>query len=263
MTEISRREIVAGSAALALTAAANPVLAQQGKHAAQPKQNNIKLECAFKDMVLDGTKVRLRAYNDQIPGPLMKIFPGQTVRITVKNSLPPYDSTGWNGDHNVPHHLGSTNLHLHGMDVIPHLFEPIGTSDPRAPMIEIMPGESKEYLFEIPANHPPGIDWYHPHHHGSTAVQAVTGMAGGIIVYGAIDEVPQIKAAKDYPLVMQDIGLFPSEDDPTIWTYLPKQNAIWQTFSSDVTIYDPTTKKAVPTNLQGASPPATTSCATT
>jgi hypothetical protein len=61
MTEISRREIVAGSAALALTAAASPVLAQQGKHAAQPKQNNIKLECAFKDMVLDGTKVRLRA----------------------------------------------------------------------------------------------------------------------------------------------------------------------------------------------------------
>ena len=54
----------------------------------------------------------------------MKIFPGQTVRITVKNSLPPHDSTGWNGDHNVPHHLGSTNLHLHGMDVIPHLFEP-------------------------------------------------------------------------------------------------------------------------------------------
>jgi suppressor of ftsI len=251
MTEISRREIVAGSAALALTTAASPVLAQQGKHAAQPKQNNIKLDCAFKDMVLDGTKVRLRAYNDQIPGPLMKIFPGQTVRITVKNSLPPYDSTGWNGDHNVPHHLGSTNLHLHGMDVIPHLFEPIGTSDPRAPMIEIMPGESKEYLFEIPANHPPGLDWYHPHHHGSTVVQAVSGMAGGIIVYGAIDEVPQIKAAKDYRLVMQDIGLFPSEDDPTIWTYLPKQNAIWQTFSSDVTIYDPNTKKPVPTNLQG------------
>jgi hypothetical protein len=47
---------------------------------------------------------------------------------------------------------------------------------------EIMPGESKEYLFEIPANHPPGLDWYHPHHHGSTAVQAGTGMAGGIIM---------------------------------------------------------------------------------
>src|ERR1700722_2045322 len=144
MTEISRREIVAGSAVQVLTAGASAVVTRKGRLTSHPKQNNIKLECAFKDMVLDGTKVRLRAYNDQIPGPLMKIFPGQAVRITVKNSLPPYDSTGWSGDHNVPHHLGSTNLHLHGMDVIPHLFEPIGTSDPRAPMIEIMPGESKQ-----------------------------------------------------------------------------------------------------------------------
>jgi len=252
MTEISRREIVAGSAALALTAASSPGFAQQGTKAALPqKQNVIKLECAFKDMVLDGTKVRLRAFNDQIPGPLMKIFPGQTVRINLKNSLPPYDSTGWDGEHNVPHHLGSTNLHLHGLDVIPHLFEPVGTSDPKAPMIEIMPGESKEYVFEIPADHPAGFNWYHPHHHGSTAVQAVTGMAGGIIVYGAIDDVPEIKAAKEYLLVMQDIGLFPSEDDPNVWTYLPKQNAIWQTFDSNVTIYDPKTGKNVATNLQG------------
>jgi suppressor of ftsI len=252
MTEISRREIVAGSAALALTAASSPGFAQQGTKAALPqKQNVIKLECAFKDMVLDGTKMRLRAFNDQIPGPLMKIFPGQTVRINLKNSLPPYDSTGWDGEHNVPHHLGSTNLHLHGLDVIPHLFEPVGTSDPRAPMIEIMPGGSKEYVFEIPADQPPGLNWYHPHHHGSTAVQAVTGMAGGIIVYGAIDDVPEIKAAKEYLLVMQDIGLFPSEDDPSVWTYLPKQNAIWQTFDSNVTIYDPKTGKNVPTDLQG------------
>src|SRR5712664_2043726 len=252
MTEISRREIVAGSAALALTAASSPGFAQQGTKAALPqKQNVIKLECAFKDMVLDGTKLRLRAFNDQIPGPLMKIFPGQTVRINLKNSLPPYDSTGWDGEHNVPHHLGSTNLHLHGLDVIPHLFEPVGTSDPRAPMIEIMPGGSKEYVFEIPADQPPGLNWYHPHHHGSTAVQAVTGMAGGIIVYGAIDDVPEIKAAKEYLLVMQDIGLFPSEDDPSVWTYLPKQNAIWQTFDSNVTIYDPKTGKNVPTDLQG------------
>ena len=250
MTDISRREIVAGSAALALSTVSSPALAQQGA-AKPPKQNAIKLECAFKDMVIDGTKMRLRAFNGQIPGPPMKIFPGQRLHINLKNSLPPYNSTGWSGDHNVPHHLGSTNLHVHGLNVIPHLFEPIGTSDPQAPMIEIMPGDNKEYVFDIPADHPPGLNWYHPHHHGSTAVQAVTGMAGGIIVYGAIDEVPAIKAAKEYMLVMQDIGLFPSEDDPSVWTYLPKQNAIWQTFGNNVTIYDPKTQKDVPTTLQG------------
>jgi FtsP/CotA-like multicopper oxidase with cupredoxin domain len=119
-------------------------------------------------------------------------------------------------------------------------------------MIDIPPGGSKEYVFEIPRNHPCGFDWYHPHHHGSTAVQAVTGMAGGIIVKGAIDEVPEIKAAKEYPLVVQDLGLFPSEEDSTVWTYLPKQNAIWQTFAGNVTIYDPVTKQdVVQPNLQG------------
>lgn len=252
MTEISRREIVAGTAALALTTASPAALAQQAAKAAPaPKQTDIQLECAFKDMTIDGTKVRLRAYNDQIPGPLMKIFPGQRVRVTLKNSLPPYDSSAWSGDHNVPHRLGSTNLHVHGLNVIPHLFEPIGTSDPKTPMIEIPPGGSKQYVFDIPPDHPPGLNWYHPHHHGSTAVQAVTGMAGGIVVYGAIDEVPAIKAAKEYFIVMQDIGLFPSEDDPNIWTYLPKQNAIWQTFGNNVTIYDPKTQKDVPTYLQG------------
>ena len=256
MTTLSRRQLVAGSAAAALAATATPAapaLAQSRPQPGRsPRTNRIALECAFKDMVLDGTKVRLRAYNDRIPGPLMKIYPGQTLRIRLKNSLPPYDSSNWRGDHNVPHALATTNLHLHGMDVIPHLFEPLGTMNPLAPMIAIRPGQSKEYVFEIPKNHPPGLDWYHPHHHGSTVVQAVSGMAGGIIVYGEIDEVPQIKAARDIPLVMQDIGLFPSEDIPDLWTYLPKQNAIWQTLGpGNVTIYDPATGKAVPTKLKG------------
>jgi suppressor of ftsI len=255
MKKFSRREVVAGSAAAAVGAAAGPTLslASVPPH---PKENRISLECKFKDVVHDDTKMRLRAYNDKIPGPLMKIYPGQKLYVTLKNSLPPYDSTAWDGEHNVPHHLGSTNLHLHGLDVIPHLFEPIGTSDPKAPMIEIAPGESKEYVFDIPPDHPCGLNWYHPHHHGSTAVQAASGMAGGIIVMGAIDEVPEIKAAQDYPLVMQDIGLFPSEDQPAdgeaiVWTYLPKQNAIWQTFAGNVTIYNPTTGKNDPTDLKG------------
>lgn len=251
MKKFSRREIVAGSAAAAAAgAAAHPALARDAAEP-HPKENLVTLECKFKDVQFDNTKMRLRAYNDQIPGPPMTVYPGQRLRITLKNSLPFYDSSGWPGDHNIPHHLGSTNLHLHGMNVIPHLFEPIGTSDPRAPMIEIAPGGNKDYVFDIPRDHPPGLNWYHPHHHGSTAVQAVSGMAGGIIVKGAIDEVPEIKAAKDYMLVIQDIGLFPSEDRPDVWTYLPKQNAIWQTFGGNVTIYNPATGKNDPTTLKG------------
>jgi FtsP/CotA-like multicopper oxidase with cupredoxin domain len=270
MTEISRREIVAGTAALALTSASTSALAQQrAKAAPAGPANVINLECGFITKTIDGIPCRLRAYNGTIPGPLMQIAPGQKLTINLKNSLSlyTYGAENWPHDHNVPHNLGSTNLHLHGMDIIPHLFEPVGTSDPRAEMIEIKPGDTKQYVFQIPIDHPPGFDWYHPHHHGSTAVQAVTGMAGGIVVSGTIDEVPAIKAARQEFLVIQDIGLFPTDpvvppgpdgkggspgtppedlgfppktDISSYWTYLSKQNAIWQTFASNVTIYDPT-----------------------
>ena len=284
MRKFSRREVVAASAVAAVGGAVAP--AEAFAQAAKPAGQTIDLECAFMTVKLpvnvegqealraktekpgDFVNCQLRAYNGRIPGPLMVIEQGQRVTINVKNALPPYtyDDKAWSGDHNVPHHLGSTNLHVHGLDVVPHLFEPVGTSDPKAPMIEIPPGRAKQYVFNIPPNHPPGFDWYHPHHHGSTVVQAVTGMAGGIVVRGEIDEVPAIKAARDIPLVMNDIGLFlvdqPKDKDTGTppadigllgsitdyagyYTYLPKQNAIWQTFgtadsAAQVTIYDPT-----------------------
>jgi suppressor of ftsI len=155
-----------------------------------------------------------------------------------------------------PHGLDATNLHVHGLDVLPHIFEPLGTSDPLASQIVIGPGEQKDYVFEIPKDHPPGLNFYHPHKHGSTAVQLVSGLAGPIIVRGAIDEVPEIKAAREIPLVVQDIGLFPSENDLDLWTYEPVQNAMWQTLGGFVTIKDERTCAAV-------SRPATTGCATT
>ncbi len=119
--------------------------------------------------------------------------------------------------------------------MLPHLFDRglIGLSDDLK-----IAGEHLDYVFKIPHDHPPGINWYHPHKHGATAVQAVSGMAGPLIVKGAIDEVPEIKAARSIPVVVQDIGLFQSEHNPDLWTYEPVQNAMWQTFGGYVTIKD-------------------------
>jgi len=239
---MTRREFVAGTT-MAVAAAALPIKLESQP---QPSQSDVwQLETQWKDAEWDGHKMRLRCYNGQIPGPMRIVQPGETLRIHLKNSLTPYDSTGWDGNPDVPHMLNTTNLHLHGLNIIPHLFQPVGTSDPEAPMIAIEPGASYDYEFLIPKDQPPGLYWYHPHHHGSTAVQVVTGMAGGIIVHGAIDEVPEIKAARDIPLIVQDLGLFQSEDNPDIWTYEPKQNSIWQTFGGYVTI------KGQKTNLRG------------
>jgi FtsP/CotA-like multicopper oxidase with cupredoxin domain len=252
MACVGRRDLLvaAASAALGAVVRGEEARAHAG-HTHEPGSaaapGAIVLEARMMDTVLDGVRARLRTYNGQLPGPVIKVAAGETLRIRLNNSLPPYDSAGWDGNHNVPHALDTTNLHFHGLDVMPHLFDPIGTSDPAAPMLAIGPGQHFDYEMAIPQDQPAGLHWYHPHYHGSTAVQAVSGMAGGIIVTGPIDEVPEIKAAREFPLVVQDIGLFPSEDEPGLWTYEPKQNAVWHTFGSGVARYNPATGRQEPT----------------
>jgi suppressor of ftsI len=240
-----RNEAEAAEAAAEQTAA--PSAQKPAKTAGAP----YLLECKWIEKTIAGTRVKMRSYNGTVPGPMLKTQPGETLRVRMKNSLKKYDSTGWNGDHNVPHDLGTTNLHMHGLDTRPHLFEPQGTKNPLAPMVAIEPGATYDYAFPIPADHPPGLYWYHPHHHGSTAVQASSGMAGGVIVYGDIDKVPEIAAARDIPLVVQDLVLFESETESGVYLYEPKQNAIWQTFQGYVTIYDPKTGTNQKTDLKG------------
>lgn len=258
--KLTRRGFIAGTGAAALSGVLRGPLVFAG---GAPAPETV-LDVRWWRGTLDGTPVKLRTYSGVRPpgsvfpgAPLIKTSPGASLRVVLDNNLSLYGSAfgaeNWDGNHNVPHQLDTTNLHVHGLEVIPHLFlSPdqddgedliLGTSDPKAPMIPIPPpGNPKglpsrrRYTFEIPSDQPPGFFWYHPHHHGSTVVQAVTGMAGGLIVYGDVDEAlhEQIPGIKDHLVVVQDIGLFPSDTEPGVWTYEPMQNAIWDTFASNV-----------------------------
>ncbi|MCX4240393.1 multicopper oxidase family protein [Paraliomyxa miuraensis] len=259
-----RREFMARAGAASAVAGLSPGLSGCAEDEAPPDVQTLELVTGWIEKTFDGERVRLRAYDGQVPGPTITTRPGQLLEIALVNELDDYAAKSWtradtwNGDHNVPHHLGTTNLHVHGLEVLPHLFEPLGTEDPAASMIAVPPeGGVQVYPFQIPSDHPSGLFWYHPHHHGSTVVQAVSGMAGPIIVEGPIDEVPEIAAARDVLVAVQDIGLFRSDDpdDPDAWVYEPVQNAIWQSLASDpaarVTIYDASTGMAEPTPLNG------------
>ena len=145
-----------------------------------------------------------------IPGPTFYTAPGQPLTIAVKNQLPanPIATPAPGIDPlDNPHSFNSTNLHVHGMQVIPHIFDPIGTTNPSASVIAIQPGSSLQYPFLVPDNHPSGLFWYHPHAHGSTDTQVSGGMAGLIIVKGPIDQVPEIAAARDIPIAVQTLNL--------------------------------------------------------
>jgi len=83
---------------------------------------------------------------------------------------------------NVPKKFDSTNLHLHGLDIEVHMFDPVGTHDPHATHVSVDPGRCYCYRFNIPDHHPTGLYWYHPHLHGSTAIQIWGGMLGLLYV---------------------------------------------------------------------------------
>mmetsp|Transcript_20029 Transcript_20029/g.36148 ORF Transcript_20029/g.36148 Transcript_20029/m.36148 type:complete len:661 (-) Transcript_20029:218-2200(-) len=115
---------------------------------------------------------------------------------TDKTNMPGHHHDGFEG----------TNLHLHGLEVIPHLFEPVGTEDVDADMIVVDPGTCMTYDFQIPPTQPSGgTYWYHPHLHSSVAIQAWSGMAGLIKVLGPMDDLLQsLGVVQDLPFAIWD-----------------------------------------------------------
>jgi FtsP/CotA-like multicopper oxidase with cupredoxin domain len=89
---------------------------------------------------------------------------------------------------NMPGNWDTTNLHLHGLDVEVHMFDPVGTHNPKAPHIAVKPGQCYCYRFQIPEHHPDGLYWYHPHVHGNSAVQMWGGLMGLIYVEGNLEK---------------------------------------------------------------------------
>lgn len=160
---------------------------------------NVTLDITYTQYTIAGCPVNLRSYNGAPVGPTLRARPGDTLRITLKNSLPenPADGHGAHTDDiNTPHNFNTTNLHTHGLHV-----SPSGNSD--NVLLAIEPQTSFEYEIKIPPDHPPGTYWYHPHNHGSVAIQVASGMSGALIIEGGLDELPAIAAAKEQTFVLQ------------------------------------------------------------
>jgi FtsP/CotA-like multicopper oxidase with cupredoxin domain/peroxiredoxin len=139
-------------------------------------------------------------YNGRPYGPTIRVRRGTTFRIRVHNHLhgPPGKD---NPDR--PNGLCTTNLHTHGLHVSP--------ADPADNVYRcIEPGESHTFVYTLPANHPSGSYWYHPHKHGSVGYQVSNGLAGVLIVEGSdedgitdLEDIPEIAAARDLVFLFQ------------------------------------------------------------
>ncbi|GAB3274364.1 multicopper oxidase family protein [Sinomonas notoginsengisoli] len=99
----------------------------------------VTLDPAKTRFSISGKDVWGASYAGAIVAPTLRLDPGTTASITVRNRL-----------------QTATNLHFHGLHVSPE-----GSSD--NPMVCIPPGAAYTYRLSIPADHPQGTYWYHSH----------------------------------------------------------------------------------------------------
>lgn len=171
---------------LSLAAGAGVVLGVRGRlQAFQAGSGIVEAELTAQPgwIPFAGGQAYLYAYNNRVPGPLIEARPGDTIRIRFTNGLPK-----------------ATNLHFHGLHVPP-------TDVADNSFLMIAPGDQFLYELAIPANHPGGTFWIHPHMHGSVARQVWRGLAAPIIVRGELDAIPEIQAAPEMLMVLQDVTL--------------------------------------------------------
>lgn len=164
------------------SSASNPATSASAKTAAV----RVDLEARETLVDLGGREVSLLTYNGQVPGPRIEARPGDTVRIQFVNRLP-----------------NPTNLHYHGLHV-----PPTGSAD--NVFLDIPSGQRFTYDFSITDNHPAGTFYYHPHRHGHVADQVFGGLGGIFVVRGALDEIPEVKAAREEFVFLKDFAV---EDD--------------------------------------------------
>ncbi len=129
-----------------------------------------------------GKTVSAWTYNGMVPGPTIKVNPGDKVRIHLVNYLPE-----------------STAVHFHGVDV------PVAMDGvPGITQNAVNPGATFDYDFTITKRAAVGM--YHSHHHAES--QVADGLAGAFIVGDLPAQAIMGKATPDLrlPMMLNDAG---------------------------------------------------------
>jgi FtsP/CotA-like multicopper oxidase with cupredoxin domain len=137
------------------------------------------LEAAPRRMFVAGELRDVNVYNNSFPGPTLVVDPGDRIALRLVNRL-----------------SEQTNLHTHGFHVSPE-----GNSD--NVLMHVGAGESFDYEFDLPRNHAPGLNWYHPHPHGNSTQQQFGGMAGAVVFRSRVERKDTAPRIRDRVLVLQ------------------------------------------------------------
>jgi FtsP/CotA-like multicopper oxidase with cupredoxin domain len=150
-----------------------PTVLPDGTKQFELTTSNIKWE------VEPGKVVDAMAYNGQVPGPTLRVDPGDKVRVILHNKL-----------------TESTVIHFHGIE-IPNSMD--GVPDITQPAVK--PGES--FTYEFTAQSTPAVGMYHSHH--NAAEQVTNGLAGAFLI--GREPVPNnVPVALEQVMMLNDAG---------------------------------------------------------
>jgi CopA family copper-resistance protein len=146
MSNVDRRQVLRGASLFGAAVAADALLPSWARSAtpglsapAALSGQDIRLTIGHSVLKVDGREGHAVAINGTVPGPLIRLKEGQTVRLAVTNALKDED----------------TSIHWHGM-LVPFQMDGVpGVSFPGIP-----PGETFTYEFPIRQS---GTYWYHSH----------------------------------------------------------------------------------------------------
>jgi len=121
-------------------------------------------------------------YNGLYPGPVLRARPGDRLQLTVRNGM------------NIP-----TNTHFHGLHV-----SPLPHSD--YIFLNLKPGQTYTYDVQIPADHPGGLNWFHPHRHMYSDQSVYSGLAGLLVIEGGAAALPELQGVRRRVFALQSTG---------------------------------------------------------
>ena len=161
------------------------------------------------------------AHGDLYGGARLQLSPGDVLKIRLLNQLPRNPAASSQAGGNSFLALNPTNIHTHGMLVSPRYATPAdptwgdnvflynfnsanGAPDLDSNLHGTAVFDVVDYSIAIPASHPSGLYWFHPHVHGISEQQISAGLAG-IITIGRVS---------DYALARAPRGRSPAETLP-------------------------------------------------
>jgi FtsP/CotA-like multicopper oxidase with cupredoxin domain len=131
-------------------------------------------------VTIGGTSFPGAGFNGVYAGPVLRAHPGDRVEIHVVNHMP-----------------DTINLHYHGMRI-----SPLGHGDNM--QVAILPGQTYDYAFLIPPNHPPGLFWYHDHAFEAAERHVNAGLSGAILIDGFAAHYTGLQNLPQKLLVLKD-----------------------------------------------------------